>query len=541
MLKKILYPIAALTASFVLAGIFDRPFLYTISFFFWSYSVLFAVLAGLAWWRLPEETKCHYKKRHLRFCGIVLAVMLLMILGTEAINNHYLTNVAYLSRIIGRIVLVALIGILGWKALRQTAKKGTFACALAILVLALMAPGLSKLLSGNRKTTEKQQTDLRSLGYVGWVDATETLEKSGVVKNEPTLACPGVNVYKPRTLSKAYVIDMNGNVLNKWTLEDSDEHIWPYIELLPNGNIWSLANDTKLTQLDWQSNFIKEYDLRPHHSFWITENSDMWTILWDEEVAFVRGLPIPILNDYLILLSPEGHVKRRISICKSFGEFVPFCKSVDLFRKTTRLSIFKDLTGRVLAGENLFESVCPFDIFHTNSVQEIDRDIPGLCKKGDLLVSVRQLSMIGIIDCQTERLIWSWGPEHLERQHHPTLLDNGNILIFDNGAYRGFSQIIELNPLTRKIEWKYQADPPEAFYTHARGSVQRLPNGNTLITESNSGRVFEVTRDGQIVWEFFAPDIQHNKKKRAAIYRMTRITDPENYEHLKDLIHKTGD
>jgi hypothetical protein len=37
------------------------------------------------------------------------------------------------------------------------------------------------------------------------------------------------------------------------------------------------------------------------------------------------------------------------------------------------------------------------------------------------------------------------------------------------------------------------------------GNAQRLPNGNTLITESAFGRFFEVTREGEIVWEYVNP------------------------------------
>jgi hypothetical protein len=59
---------------------------------------------------------------------------------------------------------------------------------------------------------------------------------------------------------------------------------------------------------------------------------------------------------------------------------------------------------------------------------------------------------------------------------------------------------------------------------------QRLPNGNTLITESDNGRVFEVTRDGEVVWEFFMPTVsQKGGVLRSTIYRMTRIIDVERF------------
>ncbi len=133
---------------------------------------------------------------------------------------------------------------------------------------------------------------------------------------------------------------------------------------------------------------------------------------------------------------------------------------------------------------------------------------------------------------ETEQLIWSWGPGHLSRQHQPTLLKNGNVLIFDNGRAKKYSRVIELDPITKKIVWEYKANPPEKFYSPIRGGCQRLPNGNTLITDDPKGRAFEVTKDGEIVWEFYTPII---KNERTLIYRMTRITDPQNYPKLKNL------
>ena len=82
--------------------------------------------------------------------------------------------------------------------------------------------------------------------------------------------------------------------------------------------------------------------------------------------------------------------------------------------------------------------------------------------------------------------------------HDASVLKNGHILIFDNGLGRGWSRVIELDPLARRIVWEYKAPTPTDFYTATRGGCQRLPNGNTLITDSEAGRVFEVTPDGVV-------------------------------------------
>jgi hypothetical protein len=155
--------------------------------------------------------------------------------------------------------------------------------------------------------------------------------------------------------------------------------------------------------------------------------------------------------------------------------------------------------------------------------------------KGNVLFCSRYLDLIGVIDITQEELLWSWGKNELEGPHHPTLLDNGNIMVFDNGIRRKYSRIIEVDPRSRKIVWQYMADPPQSFFSKWGGASQRLPNGNILITETDKGRVFEITDGGDIVWEFYNTEINEEKKKRAPIYRMTRISDINNYEHLKEI------
>jgi hypothetical protein len=102
------------------------------------------------------------------------------------------------------------------------------------------------------------------------------------------------------------------------------------------------------------------------------------------------------------------------------------------------------------------------------------------------------------------------------------MLPEGRILVFDNGVERKWSRVLEVDPQTLTIEWQYTADPPAGFYTFEKGSAQRLPNGNTLISEGNDGRVFEVTQTGNIVWEWLNPET--GKRRRVQIYRMERLS-----------------
>ena len=157
---------------------------------------------------------------------------------------------------------------------------------------------------------------------------------------------------------------------------------------------------------------------------------------------------------------------------------------------------------------------------------------------GDILTSYRPISTVIRIARKTGEISWKLGSPTLAGQHAPTLLENGNILIFDNGVHRlddplPFSRVIEINPATNKIEWTYQDRPVSNFFTPRMGNAQRLPNGNTLINEASFGRLFEVTEDGEIVWEyvnpFFGgpPNAETNEVFRAYRYSAEEIAKAE--------------
>jgi outer membrane protein assembly factor BamB len=113
----------------------------------------------------------------------------------------------------------------------------------------------------------------------------------------------------------------------------------------------------------------------------------------------------------------------------------------------------------------------------------------------------------------------------------------GNILIFDNGGSSGFgtpsaiapsgsgiyaratSRILEIDPVTFELVWSY--DGPN-FYAMNISGAQRLPNGNTLITEGPSGRIFEVTVEGEIVWEYIHPAFVGARESNS-VYRAYRV------------------
>jgi outer membrane protein assembly factor BamB len=155
---------------------------------------------------------------------------------------------------------------------------------------------------------------------------------------------------------------------------------------------------------------------------------------------------------------------------------------------------------------------------------------------GNLLVSFRNISRIIEIDRRTGAVVWKLGAPPLSGQHAPARLPNGNILIFDNGPHRvdepfPFSRVIEVNPATHEIVWKYQEPNQWTFFSPRISNAQRLPNGNTLINEGSFGRFFEVTSEGEVVWEYvnpyFGPDTASPKAQSNAVFRVYRYSEDQ--------------
>ena len=159
----------------------------------------------------------------------------------------------------------------------------------------------------------------------------------------------------------------------------------------------------------------------------------------------------------------------------------------------------------------------------------------------------RETDIIAITDKKSGKIVWQIGPDYntsqalrelgwIIGQHHAHMIPRGlpgegNILVFDNGGWAGYgapnpgaptgfmnaqrdySRVLEFDPTTLKIVWQYTPieagfiKPVDAnrFYSPFISSAQRLPNGNTLITEGSGGRIFEVTADYEIVWEYISP------------------------------------
>ena len=180
----------------------------------------------------------------------------------------------------------------------------------------------------------------------------------------------------------------------------------------------------------------------------------------------------------------------------------------------------------------------------------------------NIIWDAREANIMAIISKETGKIVWKIGPDFTESkelraigqiigQHHVHMITRGlpgegNILIFDNGGWAGYgmpsrtskdgtksdlrdhSRVLEIDPVTLKVVWQFTGDSFDGgmmqitaksqFYSQLISSAQRLPNGNTLITEGGSHRIFEVTPEKEVVWEYIAPFNMNGEIYRAYRY-----------------------
>ena len=319
------------------------------------------------------------------------------------------------------------------------------------------------------------------------------MTRLGLTVYNPAKAYHGYTLLAPMEGTNVYLIDMRGHIVHHWQMPYRPGD---YGYLLENGHLLVGGRTDRgpvniggksgiVMELDWEGHVLWEYvEDTLHHDFCRMANGHTMVLGWERvppDVAkHIKG-------------GKPGTEPAPGIWCDYFREVTPDGKTVWEWHAYEHLDTETDV-------------ICPLhrrdEWTHTNTCEVL--------ADGNVLTSFRLLDTVALIDKRSGEFRWKWGRDELGHQHDPNLLANGNILIFDNGwhslqAPSPRSRVIEVDPTTNTIQWTYETLPPWNFFSSFISGAQRLPNGNTLICEGMTGRLFEVTSGGEMVWEYVNP------------------------------------
>jgi hypothetical protein len=384
----------------------------------------------------------------------------------------------------------------------------------------------------------------------------------------------------------AFLIDMNGRVVRHWKgLEGIPNKMLPGGYIMGNSAMrdpkYGMQDMVDLVELDWEGKTIWKFDhlelvndpgheptwmARQHHDYqregnpvgYYVPGMEALTKRGKTLILCHRNLEDPaigrgvLLDDVIIEVDWEGKIIWEWTCSQHFAE----------------LGFNEEARKIINENPNIGLGIKVGDWMHMNSISWLGPN--KWFDQGDsrfhpenIIWSGRQTNITGITDKKSGKIVWRLGPYYsgtpaLEKmgwiigQHHSHMIPRGlpgegNILVFDNGgtagygapnpgcpsgvgyALRDYSRVLEFNPLTLEVVWQYPPQEkgfnPMAYlklYSKFISSAQRLPNGNTFITEGGCGRFLEVTPSHEIVWEYISPF--YSKKMQANhVYRAYRI------------------
>lgn len=384
------------------------------------------------------------------------------------------------------------------------------------------------------------------------------------------------------------MLDWDGTVVWEWVLANEYQTHHHDVEPLPNGNLLLIA---------WEHRYAEDavaYGRDPKAvgaaGLWPDALLEVRPIFPDDaEIVWEWHAWDHLIQDFDESKENYGSIPEHPELIDINGEHrgrAPETPEQRLAREKRE----REMKALGYVGGEDEEEEDPFstgefdaDWFHTNAVDyDAQHDL--------IVVSIPHMCELWVIDHSTTTeeaawhdggrfgrggdLLWRWGnprmygagtrsDQRLFYQHNPEWVPGEKagelrLTVFNNGSTRPekeFSSVDELvlpfDPKTgfalapggafgpAEPAWSYSE--PEQFFSGFISGAQRLPNGNTLVCEGAEGRVFEVTRDGRIVWDFVNPhggdapatDQSGNAPKRA-LFRATRIApdDPALADRL---------
>jgi hypothetical protein len=335
----------------------------------------------------------------------------------------------------------------------------------------------------------------------------------GLTISEPSKLVPGVVMFTGAD-GRLYMIAPDGSVAKDWDSPVPDTN-FEFVKPLLNGNLLARLRTpagAPSAVIEMTSGGVPVWaftsqEYRFHHDQERLPNGNT-------AMLCSRMLDVPAISDQtiqddcIVEVDPAGNIVWTWQAADHFDEFG--------FSDDVKANIF-DFGG---------------DWAHANALEVIQPSNPHTDPRfasGNYIMSFRHINTIIVIDRATGDIAAKF--QNLTvGQHNAYMIPGylpggGNMLVFDNGfsdpilnpgaaarnggPARRFSRVLEFDPLTEATVWEYDASlsgrPDWWFSSPFVSGAQRLPNGSTLITEGANGRIFEVTSDGEIVWEYVSP------------------------------------
>ena len=373
-------------------------------------------------------------------------------------------------------------------------------------------------------------------------------------------------LFAPMYSTKTYLIDKNGDISHTWS---SNYIPGVMVRWLGNGEILrtirvdvgpgSGGGGGGVQKLKWDGTVVWDFryntnGVLSHHDVRVLPDGNILLIAWETKTrdeAIAAGVNPnlifgnKLMPDHIIEVEPTGPTTGDI-----VWEWHVWDHLIqDYDPSKVNYGVVADHPELVDINFVTVSSGLSTDWLHTNSIdynEEFDQ----------ILISVHNFNEIWVIDHSTTTeeaaahnggnsgkggdLLYRWGNPITYRagtlsdrqffyQHDATWIKpeypgEGNILIFNNGAERpdgNYSSIDEIIPPVNStghyyletgssygpdnLFWRYTANPPESFFASCVSGAERLIDGNTIICDGVSGRFFEVTSSGTIVWQYVNP------------------------------------
>lgn len=370
--------------------------------------------------------------------------------------------------------------------------------------------------------SDEQRAELEALEAIGYVSGSvEGSGATGVVRNDADRTWGRLNFYTSGHAPEAILMDNAGVVLHRWSADfealwpdypikksHNSRHCWRRARLFPNGDVIALFGGLGMVKVDKDSRVLWSLPNRAHHDLDVGPDGDVYVLTRQAHDVPRVNKRKPVLEDFIVVLDAEGQEKQTLSVLEAFENSEEF--SWIWHTKTRKVD----------------------DLFHTNSIEVLDGSLAAknpAFKAGNLLISCRANHALAVVDLAQREVVWAHhggtARDYL-RQHDPSVLDNGHLLLFDNQGIKGQSTVEEYDPVSMERVWTYAGTETDPFYSATCGAAERLPNGNTIITESDNGRAFEVDARGDIVWEFLNPARAGEEQEYiAALFEVVRLGD----------------